>query len=458
MPLSRRHFLMGCSSAIAALAGARLTQVSFASAATQATDETLVVVFLRGAWDVFNVFPVLDGPDRGYYESARPDLRVNLTGENSAVRLPNSAQFGLHAALAPLLGLYQDQKLAITLACGLNHATRSHFDAMQFIETGTGGTPGVTSGWLTRHLQTTPHQPSGVGIPALSANSAVANALLGYPQAVSATSPGSLEFTGNWQWRDQQRTLLRQLYDGDHWLFAAGTNTLDVLRAAPIDDYTPANNAQYPNHSFGTSLQTIAQMIKHGVGLQTATVDFGGWDTHESQGAGSRTGSSWNYFHGLLDTLARGLLAFYTDLNGTGASNYTNRVTVLVMSEFGRRLRENASGGTDHGHGSAMLLLGGGVNGGQIYGRWPGLANEQLFDGADLAITTDYRHILSEVLVKRAGQPLNNLPTIFPGYSCYDPLGLVQPKTAADAPPQADLPFKVFLPLVTRPIQVGQCR
>lgn len=446
--LSRRKFLVGCSSAIAAMAGSRLTQLAFAepNAASASDADVVVVVFLRGAWDALNVFPVLGGADRGYYESQRPDLRVNLTGANRALTVSNNSQFGMHSAMGALRDLYEAGNMAVVLACGLNHSTRSHFDAMQFIETGTGGQVGVNQGWLARHLLTAPNAPGGIAIPALSATYSPVASLLGYDGTVTMSEPSGLAFSGHWKYEEHQRTVLRDLYDGDTWAFQAGTRTLNTLDAIPMGDYTPSGGAQYPDHSFGTNLQAIAQIIKADLGLQVATVDFGGWDTHEGQGAGS--GAGWNYFYNQLDALSRGLKAFYTDLSGCGGTDYVGRTTVIVMSEFGRRLRQNDSGGTDHGHGSAMLLMGGGVKGKQFYGSWPGLAPNQLFDGADLQITTDYRHVLSEVLVKRTGQPQGNLGTIFPGFSNYAPLGLVNAKFSQPLPPAG--PYNLYLPLVQR--------
>jgi uncharacterized protein (DUF1501 family) len=446
--ISRRKFLVGCSSAIAAMAGSRLTQLAFAepNAASTSNADVVVVVFLRGAWDALNVFPVLGGADRGYYESQRPDLRVNLTGTNRALTLSNNSQFGMHAAMGPLKDLYEAGSMAVVLACGLNHSTRSHFDAMQFIETGTGGQVGVNQGWLARHLVTSPNAPNGIAIPALSATYSPVASLLGYDGTVTMSEPSGLEFNGHWKYQDHQRTVLRDLYDGEAWAFQAGTRTLNTLNAIPTGDYVPSGGAQYPDHSFGTNLKAIAQIIKADLGLQVATVDFGGWDTHEGQGAGS--GSGWNYFYNQLDALSRGLKAFYTDLSGCGGADYVGRTTVIVMSEFGRRLRQNDSGGTDHGHGSAMLLMGGGVKGKQFYGSWPGLAPNQLFDGADLQITTDYRHVLSEVLVKRTGQPQSNLGTIFPGFNNYSPLNLVNAKFSNPLPPAG--PYSLYLPMVQR--------
>jgi uncharacterized protein (DUF1501 family) len=439
--LSRRAFLRGCSAAIAAMAGARLSRIALAAPGSPGAEnqQVLVVIFLRGGWDALNVVPPIAGPDRGYYESARSELRVPASGQGAA--LPLNGQFGLHPSLAPLHDLYQADKLAVVHAAGMMEDTRSHFDAMQYIELGTPGNKATTQGWITRHLESAPNLPSTILMPALSAGSGQAMSLLGSTEAVTMSDPGSFSFSGYWATEAAQRSALRQIYNGDTWLYQAGTQTLDavdLMENLDTDNYTPANGAVYPQNSFGRHLELVAQMMKLEVGLRAATIDLGGWDTHEYQGDGSG-----GYFADLLETLGQGLHALYTDLDGSGAQQYTHRLNVVVLSEFGRRLKENASRGTDHGHGSAMLLLGGGVNGGHIYGSWPGLRADQLYDNSDLDVTTDYRQVLSELLLRRLDNP--NLTTIFPGYTTYSPLGIV---SWAYAPPEQN--EKIYLPLQQR--------
>lgn len=413
--LSRRHFLRGCSAAIAALAGSRLTRLAFAAPGAQApaNNHALIVVFLRGGWDALNVFPVLDGPDRAAYEAARPTLKIAASGPNAA--LPLNETLGLHPAMRPLYELYQDKRLAVVQACGLVHDTRSHFDAMEYMELGTPGNKTTTTGWMTRALQTDPHLPNGAFMPALAAGGQP-TALLAYPETISMNSPSDFSLWSSNSYQADQRVVLRQMYSGDDWLRRAGAQTLraiETVEQAGVTEYVPEHGAQYPDDYFSTNLKTLAQMIKLDFGLRMGTVDLGGWDTHDYQGDGHQ-----GYFAELLRQLAQGLIAFYTDLGDRARDT-----TIVVMSEFGRRLAQNASYGTDHGHGSAMLLLGGRVNGGQVYGVWPGLSNDQLYDRADLAITTDYRTVLSEVLVNALGNP--NVETVFPGYTGAQPLGLI---------------------------------
>lgn len=401
--LPRRQFLQGCSSAIAAMAGARLTNLAFAKEG-DATD-TLVVIFLRGGWDALNVVPPIAGDDRGFYEKARPNLKItNLLALNE--------QFGLHPALNPLYDLYQDGKLGVVHAVGLNHDTRSHFDAQEYIELGTPGSKSITSGWVTRHLQEV-----GVSsiLPAI-ATSGSPSSLLNFVPTVNLNNPEDFSQWGNDLLASQQ-VALQQLYTGGSLLHRAGTRTLEALKiVSPLVEkgYQPANGAIYQEDELGLQLKTIAQMIKLEAGLKVAAVDFGGWDTHEYE-----TDGNGGYIADLLNQLANGLANFYLDLN----SGYTEKLSVVVISEFGRRLVQNESYGTDHGHGSVMLALGGNVNGGQVYGTFPGLHNDQLYDHADLAITTDYRSVLSELLAKRLGN--SNLEAVFPGFAgSYSPLGL----------------------------------
>jgi uncharacterized protein (DUF1501 family) len=403
--ITRRNFLQGCSSAIAALAGARLTNLSFTQ--QDSSNDTLVVVFLRGGWDALNVIPPIDGDDRGFYENARPDIKISDL-------LPLNDQFGMHPALAPLHELYQQGRMGIVHAVGLNYDTRSHFDAMEYIELGTPGSKSSTSGWITRHLQS-----GGVSsiLPALSTSGAPSS-LLNFTPTVSLNDPSEFSQWDNGLVASQQKAL-RQMYRGDSLLHRAGRRTLDSLGiVGPLveQEYQPSNGASYNDDELSVQLQTVARMIKLETGLRVATVDYGGWDTHEYE-----TDGNGGYIAELLANLASGLSNFYLDLD----SGYTDRLSVVVISEFGRRLVQNEAYGTDHGHGSVMFALGGGVNGGQVYGAWPGLHNDQLYDHADLAITTDYRQVLSEMLTKRLGN--TNISSVFPGFVPTGELGLFRP-------------------------------
>jgi uncharacterized protein (DUF1501 family) len=429
--LSRRGFMVGCSAAIAAMAGGRLGYVAFGSPLAEPNQEILVVVFLRGGMDGLSAVIPIAGNDRGYYESNRADIAVPTSGANSALALTDF--FGLHPAGAPLYEFYQDKKVAIIHAAGLMNDTRSHFDAMKYMELGTPGSKSATNGWLTRHLQTAGNIPEEAIMPALAVGSLSPTSLAGSTQAIGMTSPSSFSFGGYWRYGENQRQMVRKMYQGSSWLHEAGIQTLDAIDVVEYGnpgDYTPENGATYPSNSFGRNLQTVAQMVKLQLGLQVATVDLGGWDTHEGQG-----NSGTGYFANQFGTLASGLAALMTDLSNVNGTDHTKRLTIVVMSEFGRTFKQNASRGTDHGHGNVMFVVGGNVNGGQIYGTWPGLHTDQLYDRRDLDITTDYRQVLSEILIRRLGNP--NLGAIFPGYRSYQPLKVVQ---GADLTPNYDSP------------------
>ena len=414
--MSRRGFLVGCSTAIAGMAGARLGHVALAQSPEAASGDVLVVVFLRGGWDVLSVLPPISGNDRKIYERARPQLKIPLKGKGAA--LPLNDQLGLNARLAPLMDLYRSGNMAIVQAAGLSHDTRSHFDAMEYIELGTPGDKGATSGWITRHLNSKPNAPAAI-LPAVGIGGNAPTSLLAHSRAVSVSSLEYMNLPSESESWQAQQAVLRDMYRGDAWVRRAGANALsaiDAIRGLKPAEYKPASGARYPENEFGNSLKSIALMLKSGLGVQAVSVDFGGWDTHESQSYEQE-----GHMPELLGTLGSGLAAFYADLAGAGL---TKRLTVVTMSEFGRRLNENESRGTDHGHGSAMFVLGGNVNGGKLYGEWPGLANEQLFERTDLAVTTDFRRVLGEIVTRRLGNP--NLEKVFPGYAGFAPMGIVR--------------------------------
>ena len=432
--VTRRGFMVGCSTAIAAMAGARLSQVAFGSPEDEPNQDILIVVFLRGGMDGLSACFPIAGSDRGEYEQSRDNIAVPTTGTGAALPLTNF--FGLHPAGAPLLPLYQDKKVAIIHAAGLVSDTRSHFDAMQYMELGTPGLKTSTSGWLTRHLYTAGNIPREIIMPAVAVGNLQPASLSGSNETIGMVSPRDFSFNGHWRYGSWMRQSLRDMYAGDTWLHGAGIQTLDavdVIEFGAPGDYVPENGAVYPVDEFGNNLKAVAQVIKMQLGLRVATIDLGGWDTHEYQGdAGT------GYFANHFGSLATGLAALHTDLSNSAGTDHTKRLTVVVMSEFGRTFKQNASRGTDHGHGNIMLVMGGNVNGGQVHGQWPGLGTDQLYDRRDLAITTDYRRVLSEILIRRMGNP--NLGTIFPGYTDYTPLGVVQGAdltpifTAADPP------------------------
>ena len=429
---TRRGFVTGCSAAIASLAGSRFNSLAFAQPGGGFNDEIVVVLFLRGGQDGLNLVVPTGGAsnDRQYYEQARPNLRVPNAGAGAALPLGSlgSTAFGMHPSAAPLHELFQDGRLAIVAATGMHANERSHFDSMNWMELGTPGLSSTTSGWLTRHLATATNLPDTMVLPSLSVGSLQPVSLLSSYETINMASPDSFSLsTGPWAWRNAQRVALRNLYEANStFVHSAGLQALDAVDIVELyasGGYTPRPGSNYPTTWFGENLQTIAQMVKLDLGLRIATLDLGGWDTHENQGNGAG-----GQYADLVAELAQGLAAFYLDLDGVGAANYAQRLTVVVMSEFGRRFAENPDGGTDHGHGNNLLVLSGNALGG-LKGTWPGLHENQLSDG-DVAVTTDFRRVLSEILIRRLGNP--NVGSVFPGYVGYSPIGVV---TGPDLPP-----------------------
>ena len=416
---TRRGFVKGCLLTAAATGTARRLS------ATSALDpDILVLVFLRGGMDGLNLVPPLSGEDRSRYQAARPTLQVPVSGDGAA--LPLGSGFGLHPAASQLLPLYEDGRLAIVHATGMHDPTRSHFEAQDFMELGTPGNKSVADGWLHRHLASAANLPSEILIPALAAGFMQPVSLLGNNETLTIDNTEYFTFsTGPWQWQEAQRTSLRRLYEGAastvHGAGLQTMNSVDIVETHVSGDYTPSGGAVYPDNEVGTRFKLVAQMLKAELGVRIVTIDIGGWDTHESQGSGSG-----GFFANLIGSLSASLAAFYTD---TAASGFGDRITTVTMTEFGRRVDENGDGGTDHGHAAPMLLLGDNVIGG-LHGEWPGLAPSNLFEGLDLEVTTDFRRVLSEVLIRRLGNP--ELATVFPGYAGYAPLGVVY---GEDLPP-----------------------
>lgn len=427
--LTRRRFLIGSGALVMALAnlrGERLAlAVTEARPAASGDADIFVLVFLRGGLDGLNLVAPYNDSN---YIAARPDIRIRPPGQTRGA-LDLNGFFGLHPAATHLHALYTAGALAIVHATGLNDPTRSHFDAMAMMERGTPGSTITTTGWLARHLASVSDIASDE-IPVISAQSSIPDSLLGYTNTAAVSSLSGYTYSGKWDQIDFQRLAMRAMYSGSGWLEQAGQQALDVsdrMAVAALGAYTPEFGATYPSNSFGDALRLIAQLIKAELGVRVATLDLSGWDTHQYQGDDGQ-----GYFASLVTTLSQGLHAFYTDL-----TNYAGRLTLVAMTEFGRRLQQNESGGTDHGHGSVILVLGGNVNKG-IYGTWPGLAADDLDERRDLAITTDYRRVLSEILVRRLKNPA--FRTVFPGFTDYRPLNLVKGSDAGVQQQQTFLP------------------
>ncbi len=362
----------------------------------------LVAIFQRGAVDGLNV--VVPYGEKSYYD-LRPSIAIPRPdgSSNSAVDLDGF--FGLHPALAALKPLYESQHLAIVQAVGSPDPTRSHFDAQDYMESGTPGLKATSDGWLNRALRKEPAKSSPVR--AISFGPNLARTLRGRNEAVAINN------LNDFQIRDTRSSAtFESMYSNslDTVLHGTGKETFDAIKmiqSVQKRPYLPANNATYPNGGLGQNLQQIARLIKADVGLEVAFADIGGWDTHVNQSAQA---PALGQLANRLTDLGQALAAFHRDLG-----DRMQDITVVTMSEFGRTARENGNRGTDHGHANAMFVLGGDVRGGKVYGDWPGLEKEQLYEGRDLNLTTDFRDVLGELVTRHLGN--TNLNAVFPGYT-----------------------------------------
>jgi uncharacterized protein (DUF1501 family) len=395
---SRRAILVGAALGAITWAsrGSALAQVAIDP--SNRDGRVLVVVFLRGGADGLNI--VVPHGEDAYYRN-RPSLGIP---RRSLVDLDGF--FGLNPALGPLERHFHEGRLAILHAVGSDDRTRSHFEAMNAMERGLSDVrQGAASGWLARHLAATePARPSP--LRAVAFGPIMPDSLRGGTAAIAIESLADFRLTiPKGASAEVIRTRLRELYRrGSDEMAVAGRETLDVLdslaRLAP-QDYEPAGSAAYPESDLGQGLRQVALLVRAGVGLEVAALDKGGWDTHVAQGSTS------GWLTALLEDLARSLDAFATDLG-----EEMRKVTMVVMTEFGRRVAENGGLGTDHGRASMMMVLGGGVRGGKVLGEWPGLDRDALEGPGDLRVTTDYRNVLAEVLGRNGDA---DLAAMFPG-------------------------------------------
>lgn len=391
--------------AFAAAGTAGAAGMSGSADATPYDGDVLVVLSLRGGFDGLSA--VVPGADPDY-RRARPTIRVP-----TAALAPLDATFGLHPALAPLLPLWTAGVLGVVHAVGMADPTRSHFDAQERMEQAAPGTS-TRTGWLDRLLGApagqTPFQAVQVGAPTLP------ESLAGPAVALSMRSLGDFRLAGRDWMGPRLPAALRALHaEADPRVARSASATLATVETAAALAATPAGSGypvDGPGQELGAALRDVARIVRGRVGLRAATVDLGDWDMHADLGTVDR-----GRLTPQLDGLARAVAAFAADLGPDLA-----RVTLVTLSEFGRRVEENGSGGADHGHGNAMLMLGGGVVGGRVHGRWPGLSPAALVDG-DLAGTTDYRDVLGEILQRRCG--VGDLTPVFPGLRPA-PLGLVR--------------------------------
>jgi uncharacterized protein (DUF1501 family) len=387
--------------------------------------KTLVCLFQRGAVDALNM--VVPHGDAAYYR-LRPDIAVPrpraLGARGDAQAMDLDGFYALHPALAPLAPLWKSGMLAPVHAVGSPSSTRSHFDAQDYMETGTPDVKGTPDGWLNRLLaargtceecRLTNDGSSGPSPFRAVAMSAQTPRILDGPEpTVAMSSLGDFTVRASSPNTVARLEALYRTGSAD-LVHASGSEMFEavkMLRAANPQRYEPAHGAAYPRSPFGQRLREIAQLIKAGVGLEIAFADVGGWDTHVNQGGA--TGQLANR----LRDFGEGVAAFVTDLG-----DRMEDVVVLTMSEFGRTARQNGAGGTDHGHAGALFVIGGAVKGGRVHGRWPGLAPEQLHEGRDLALTTDFRAVFAEVARGHLGA--ERLDGVFPGFAGAGALGLL---------------------------------
>ena len=409
---SRRIFLKNGGLALVSLGFAPAFLARTAAAADTARRKVLVTIFQRGAVDGLNM--VVPFGEAAYY-AARPSIAIARPGvRDGAVDLDGF--FGLHPRLAPLKPLYDARQMAVVHACGSPDGTRSHFDAQDYMETATPGVKSTQDGWLNRYLHAREHAEA-TPFRAVALAAQMPRSLQGLEPALAMGQIGQFGIRAG-QATDMVQASFESEYAAaaDTVLNRTGGRAFDavrMLKAADPAKYQPENGADYPRSGYGDALRQIAQLVKADVGLEIAFAEAGGWDTHVNQGA------SAGQLGARLDDFGRGIAALARDLG-----DRMSDVVILTMSEFGRAVAENGNRGTDHGHGNAMMIIGGQhVRGGKVYGRWPGLAREQRYDGRDLAVTTDFRSVFAEVVRGHLG--VTDTRTIFPGFTDSQTLGFI---------------------------------
>ena len=403
--LSRRVFLKDGAFALVSVgfAPSFLARTAFAQGRS-ARAKQLIAIFQRGAVDGLNV--VVPFGESEYYR-ARPSIAIAApnAGDNRAIDLDGF--FGFNPRLEALKPLWDRRQLAIVHACGSPDATRSHFDAQDYMESGTPGVKSTSDGWLNRYLQAR-RVEMATPFRAVSLTGQMPRALQGRSPALALSQIGQFGIRAG-QSTETVSESFEALYASaaDRVLNGTGREAFDAIKMLKDADplrYQPEHGADYPPSPFGQALKQIAQLIKANVGVEVAFADIGGWDTHVNQGAAQ------GQLAGRLNDFSRGIAALVADLGDRMADT-----VVLTMSEFGRAVSENGNRGTDHGHGNAMMIIGGDVRGGHVYGKWPGLAPDRRYEGRDLAVTTDFRDVFSELLVRHLG--VTDARPVFPGYN-----------------------------------------
>ncbi len=412
MAISRRVFLkngalaiVGTSAVPSFLTRSLLAQTTGANGKTR----RLVVIFQRGAADGLNI--VIPHAEPSYF-TMRPTIAIPREQV-----LDLDGFFGLHPAMAPLMPLWKQGHLAVVHAAGSPDTTRSHFDAQDYMESGTPGVKSTPDGWLNRALQAENElrrNRDSSPFRAIAVSTDVPRTLAGRVPSVALKNIGDFRQLDAFDRRTDDP--FEEMYDdtSNSVIRGAGKeafNAMQMLRASSPGKYAPAAGANYPGSPFGQSLRQIAQLMKSNYGVEAAFADVEGWDHHQNEG-----GVQGQLANRLRD-FSSSLSAFWTDL-GDEAEN----TVVVTMSEFGRTAHQNGTGGTDHGHANVMFVMGGPVRGGRVYGRWPGLAQEQLYQNRDLAVTTDFRRVLGEAAYKTIRA--EDVARVFPG-SGVEPSGFL---------------------------------
>ncbi|MGZ8846232.1 MAG: DUF1501 domain-containing protein [Pyrinomonadaceae bacterium] len=406
--MNRRYFIKGSSIALASfgmmVSAPKFLQRALAETGGSSKRKTLIAIFQRGAVDGLNM--VVPYGESSYYDM-RPNIAITKPNGGVEAALDLDGFFGIHPSLASFKPLWDSKRLAIVHAAGSPDNTRSHFDAQDYMESATPGVKSTQDGWLNRYLQSK-SDPEKSLFRAVSMTQNMPRAMQGKAPTLAISNLADFNIRAGQSSASVQGGF-EAMYDDKlvkDALRGTGRETFEAinyLKQVNPAQYKPENGATYPQNQFGNSLRQIAQLIKAGVGLEVAFTDVGGWDTHVNEG--NQQGQLSN----LLRNFGSAIAALYTDLG-----QRMDDVVILTMSEFGRTARENGNRGTDHGHANAMFVVGNSVRGGKVYGDWPGLKSDKLYEGRDLALTTDFRDVFGEVASKHLGA--GNLKDVFPGY------------------------------------------
>jgi uncharacterized protein (DUF1501 family) len=402
MSITRRVFVRNGALAVVGTAAipSFLTRAARASAGLGPRNKRLVVIFQRGAADGLNI--VVPHGERAYY-AMRPSINIP---QNQVIDLDGF--FGLHPSLSSFQPLWKQRHLAIVHAAGSPDPTRSHFDAQDFMESGTPGLKATEDGWLNRSLRSLASPPDNSAFRAIALGPSLPLILSGSEPAVAVNNISDFGVGGKNRNAMPIANTFEAMYEQsvDSVLHGTGQETFEavkMMKAADPAKYTPASGANYAKGRFGDGLKQLAQLIKADLGVQVAFADIGGWDHHVNEG------STQGQIANVLREFSESLSAFWIDLG-----DLAEDTVVVTMSEFGRTARENGNRGTDHGHANVMFVMGGPVKGGRVYGRWPGLDQSQLYEGRDLALTTDFRRVLGEAVYRHLGNKA--LDQVFPGF------------------------------------------